>query len=129
VGGRRFQHLRPSSTVGSLGLSYQQCHKSRVSLGDPVMPMLFWEILMERCATFHPYELLLPNIVDLQAHRRVTNLLTLAFGIVPLVNSHSKWLDVKFIHEMSKSISTKSQLIVYKLPNKPCDIVASKNIF
>ena len=54
VGGRRFQCLRPSPTLRSLGPSYQRRYKSWVSFQGSLMPMIFCAFLMERCATFNP---------------------------------------------------------------------------
>ena len=51
VGGRHSQSPGPSPTLGPLGPSHQQCHKSWVSLRGPLVPMVFWTLLMERCAT------------------------------------------------------------------------------
>ena len=51
VGGRRFKRSGPSPNLGSLGPSHQRCHKSRVSLRSPLVPMVFRALLMERCPT------------------------------------------------------------------------------
>jgi hypothetical protein len=50
MGGRRSQRPGPSPTLGSLGPSHQRGTSPGCHSGVPLVPMMFWALLMERCA-------------------------------------------------------------------------------
>lgn len=77
VGGRRSLCRGPSPILGPLGYFHQQHHKSRLSLWDPLVPMVLQALLMERCMTpiasvhLNQYPNLLQNLKPMQSYAHI----------------------------------------------------------
>ena len=134
VGGRPFQRLGPSPTLGSLGPSYHQRHKSRVSLrGLPLCPWCFGhpfgevrdiQLLLIRHPGYLSEDIPWMTIVQRPAYS-AGDVFQLPVLVLEVVSSAlTRWKGVSGSSKLDKSMSFQGCFLLGPALRQGCEVVA-----